>query len=86
MSLVFWHFRVNPWTNEKVPHRSPYNDVADRMVTWQADVAGDVAGDYASGWRGPMVGCHVTVGKFPMRARNQISKKKMGPPNLAAKL
>jgi hypothetical protein len=40
----FWYFRVNPWTNEKAPRGSPYNQVANRTVTWQADVASDMAG------------------------------------------
>jgi hypothetical protein len=70
-----------------VPRGSPYNHMEDRAgrgrMAWKADVACDCA----SGWRGPMVGYHVVVGKFPMRARNKIFKnKKMGPPNLAAKL
>jgi hypothetical protein len=55
----FRHFRVNPWTNEEVPHGRLYGMWQDEMVV-----------DYASGWCGPMVGYHMTVGKFPMRARN----------------
>jgi hypothetical protein len=46
------------------PHGRPYN-------MWQ--------GDYASGFLGTMVGCHVAVGKFPMKARKQIFKNKKRP-------
>jgi hypothetical protein len=41
MSLIFGLFRSNPWTNEKVPHGSPYNDMVDYtttcQMTWQVD-------------------------------------------------
>ena len=39
---------------------------------------------WANGWllHGAVMGCHVAVGKFPMRAWNQIFKNKNGPPNL----
>jgi hypothetical protein len=35
---------------------------------------------WANGWlpHGPVMGCHVAVGKCPMRARNQFSKIKKG--------
>jgi hypothetical protein len=58
MSLIFGHFRVNLWTNEKVPCGSLYNHVVDRTMMWQDDVVGDVKGDVVSGC-GPMVGFHV---------------------------
>jgi hypothetical protein len=34
----FWIFRVDTWTNEKAPHGSPYNHVADYTVTWKVDM------------------------------------------------
>jgi hypothetical protein len=60
----FWIFRVDLWTNEKVPRGSPYSHVADHMVMWQDEVAAevedcDMAGDCTGGWCGPMVGCHM---------------------------
>jgi hypothetical protein len=63
--------------------------MAIRTATRQTvrDMESDVAGDCASGWRGPMVVCHMVVVKCPMRVRNQILKnKKGGSPNLAIKL
>jgi hypothetical protein len=72
------------WTNEEVPRGSPYNQMVDHMgygrLMWMA---------WANGWlpHGPVMGCHVAVGKFPMRAQNRIFKnKKKGLPNLVAKL
>jgi hypothetical protein len=72
------------WTNEEVPHGSQYSHVADHTrrskMTWQVTWKGD----YASGWCGPMVGCHMAVGKCPMRARDRIFKNnKKGPSDLA---
>jgi hypothetical protein len=62
----------------------------DRMVMWQVDMAVEVedrtltwkvivqvvgmAQQLAATW--PVMGCHMAVGKFPMRAREQNSKNK----------
>jgi hypothetical protein len=42
----FFSFLVDPWTNEKVPHGSPYSHVVDHIVMWhvmwQADTIAKV--------------------------------------------